>query len=246
MKTLIIGDSFVHDIVTTYADIAKKEYKKVIPFGLPGAGNDLIANTILLKYKEFDNIIINWTSSCRYDILINDKSIIKLLYKNSTHHIIENQFFLCSGGWRGNWIATRSKNIFESMYRNHFNVEDSWRRTLQNIIMVQQILESENINHISFFSYDTFICQSFTDYEKKFQATKLYDKNKWQKFLQKNKWTHVVDWSKVWMHKNQYTDTGGIMDWCHDNTTDTSHHPTTAGHEQFYQSIIKPWLEQHN
>lgn len=246
MSTLIVGESFVHDIVTTYADICRQHYKTVVPLGLPGAGNDLIANTVISKYKEYKNIIINWTSTCRYDILINEKSTINSLKRDSSYNVLDNQFWLCSGGWRGNWKNRSSEVFFKPMYRNHFYIEDSWRRTLQNIIMVQKLLESENKNHISVFSYDTFVSQSFTDYEKKFQTTKLYNKERWKKFLQNNEWTQTVDWSKIWMHKNQYTDTGGIMDWCHDNTTDTSHHPTTAGHKQFYQSIIKPWLAQHN
>ena len=246
MSTLIVGDSFVHDIVQTYADLARKENKNIKIIGLPGAGNDAIANTVVSKFKSFDNIIINWTSCCRYDVQINSHRLIKSVKGGSNNSVIDNKFWLHSGGWRGNWREDVSKFVFEPMYKYHFNIEDSWRRTLQNILMVQKTLDCEQKNYLNLFSYDTFVSQSFSDYEKEYQSSRLYNKNKWHKFLTNNTWTRLIDWKKVWFHKNQHSDTGGILDWCHDNTFDTSHHPTEKGHQQFYQSVFKPWLDQHN
>ena len=77
MNTLIVGDSFVHDIVKTYADCARKDYKDIQIIGIPGAGNDAIANTVMQNFQNFDKVIINWTSTCRYDIHISEKKLIK-------------------------------------------------------------------------------------------------------------------------------------------------------------------------
>ena len=61
----------MHDIVTTYADVAKKQIANVDIIGIPGAGNDAIANTVLSKFNDYDNVIINWTSTCRYDLQLS-------------------------------------------------------------------------------------------------------------------------------------------------------------------------------
>ena len=246
INTLIVGDSFVHDIVTTYADVAKKQIANVDIIGIPGAGNDAIANTVLSKFNDYDNVIINWTSTCRYDLQLSSKSIIKNFRKGTSHAVIDNKFWLFSGGWRGNWQNESSGIVFKHMYANHFDTEDSWRRTLHNIIMVQKTLSQQNKQHLSIFSYDTFISQSFCDYEKQYQATRQYDKQKWQNYLNDNSYTNFVDWASIWFHKNKYSNTGGVMDWCHDNTKDTSHHPSNQGHQAFYQYVIQPWIEQHN
>ena len=246
MNTLIVGDSFVHDIVKTYADCARKDYKDIQIIGLPGAGNDAIANTVLQNFKNFNKVIINWTSTCRYDIHISEKKLIKNLKKGTTNAVIDNKFWLFSGGWRGNWAKELSNFIFKPLYANNFDIEDSWRRTLQHILMVQKTLNCYNKKHLSIFSYDTFVSQSFSDYEKQYQATRLYNKNRWQKYLGSNNYTSLIDWQHIWFHKYKHSDTGGILDWCHDNTHDDSHHPTELGHQRFYHSIIKPWLEQDN
>lgn len=254
-KILIVGDSFVGDIdnyeyygVDTYAHYVIKNYKgHSTMLGIPGSGNDCIANTVLTHFEKYNLIIINWSSTCRYDILLTDKKLIKLFKNQATaNKIIDNAFWLFSGGWRGFWSRESAKYIFESLYKYHFQIEDSWRRTLEKILLVQKLLDQHNKKHLHIFSYDTFESQSFGDYEKEFQPKRIYNKQKWQKFSQTQHITKLIDWNKIWFHKNQYSNTGGIMDWCHDYTSDTGHHPTTVGHQQFYQSIIKPWLEQHN
>jgi len=245
-KTLIVGDSFVSDIVKTYADCIVQDYacKKI---GLSGGGNTIIADTVISNFIDFDNIIINWTSACRYDILNTDKSLIKMfkLSKN-THHVIDNKFWLISGGWRGSWRITETKFIFEPLYKYHFQIEDAWRRSLQNVLLVQNLLSNNNKNFFQMFSYDMFECQSFAHQSKQDRSQRIYNKKRWKKFCNNNSWLKFIDWNKIWFNSNQYSNTGGIMDWCHDNTEDTDHHPTKEGHEQFYQSIIKPWLDQHN
>jgi len=240
MKTLVVGDSFVTNKIQTYADHLCKIESDVVVKGLPGSGNDLISHVLLNEYKNYDRFIINWTSTCRYDLLISDDIKQNLYLDNCNHHYYNNQLFVNSGGWRGNWQKESTNTMFSSMYKHHFDVENSWRTTLQNMVMVHQLLQ--NKPHINFFSYDTFECIDFGSYEK--QNTKNYDGKKWEKFKQKNKWISNIEWNNVWFHKNSYTNTGGVMDWCHDNTDDTGHHPSGEGAKMFLLKVLTPWLGQ--
>jgi len=245
-KILLVGDSFVKDVVPTYANCVAKEFSCDV-IGLPGSGNDCISNTVMSNFLPYECIIINWSSTCRYDIQITDKFLIKMFKTDGpTHNIVNNKFWLSSGGWRGLWQKLSHKVIFEAIYKHHFQIEDAWRRSLTNILLTQNLLYNENKKIFQMFSYDTFESQSFCEYEKKYQSTRLYNKERWQKFCQANSWIKNIRWDDIWFYKNQYTSTGGIMDWCHDNTDDIGHHPTEKGHQQFYHSIIKPWIEQHN
>ena len=72
MKTLVVGDSFVTNKIETYADHLCKIQSDIVVKGLPGSGNDLISHVLLNEYKNYDRFIINWTSTCRYDLLISD------------------------------------------------------------------------------------------------------------------------------------------------------------------------------
>ena len=243
MKTLVIGDSFVQNKNTTYAHFLSDIVSNVTVRGLSGSGNDLISYLFLTEYKKFDRFIINWTSTCRYDVLVSD-DIKKNIFRNKcNHHFVNSHYFVNSGGWRGNWIKESTKDMFDPMYKYHFDMENSWRTTLQNILMVHTLLQGKP--HINFFSYDTFECASYGAYEKQF--TKKYDKSRWEKFIKKNKWTDEIDWNKIWFHKNAHTNTGGIMDWCHDNTNDHGHHPSADGAKAFLQKVLLPWLAKtHN
>lgn len=247
-KILICGGSFVHENGSfTYADHIKADFSDVTVIGVPGAGNDLTSNIVLSNFLEYETIIIDWTPTSRYDIQISDQNLIKLFEDiDIKKSFIDNNYWLMSGGSGSQHTQPGFNKIWHVLWKYHFQIEDSWRRTLQQILCTQQLLTNYNKNHLSLFSNDTFENQSFGDYEKEFQHTRSYDKSKWLKFLKNNKWTDLVDWPAIWFHKNQYTSTGGILDWCHDNTEDIGHHPSNNGHKQFYQSVLKPWIEAYN
>jgi len=240
MKTLVVGDSFVYNRIPTYALFLKKIEPDVTIKGLIGGGNDIISYQLLCEFEKYDRFIINWTSTCRYDVLVSDETKKKFFERNSNHHVVNESYFINSGGWRGLWYRQSGKKLFDSMYKYHFDIENSWRVTLEYMLMVHKLLEGKP--HIHFFSYDTFEAQDFGQYEKKDRKERVYNKQKWQNFLNKNKWTNLIDWDKVWFHKNEYTNTGGIMDWCHDNTLDDGHHPTERASREFVHKVLQPWL----
>lgn len=243
MKTLVVGDSFVANKIDTYAKFLQDIEPGVDVKGLSGGGNDIISYQLLCELKKYDRFVINWTSTCRYDVLVSDEIKKKLFNNNCNHHFVNNHYFVNSGGWRGNWTKESTKDMFDGMYKYHFDIENSWRTTLQNMLLVHKLLQGKP--HINFFSYDTFENVDFGAYEK--NQTKHYNKSKWMQFKQKNSWLQHIDWDKVWFHKNSQTETGGVMDWCHDNTEDNGHHPSAQGAKAFLQTVLIPWLsETHN
>ena len=242
MKTLVVGDSFVANKIDTYAKFLKDIQPDVTIKGLSGSGNDLICYQILAELHQHDRFVINWTSTCRYDVLVSDKTKRNIFANDCNYHFVNDYYFVNSGGWRGNWIKESTKDMFDNMYKYHFDIENSWRTTLQNMLLVHKLLQGKP--HINFFSYDTFENVNFGAYEK--NQTKHYNRSKWNQFKQKNSWIQHIDWDKVWLHKNTHTETGGIMDWCHDNTQDTGHHPSSDGAKAFLQRVLIPWLAQTN
>jgi len=243
MKTLVVGDSFVANKIDTYAKLLHDIQPDVTVKGLSGSGNDLISYQILTELHKHDRFIINWTSTCRYDVLVSDKIKRDFFANDCNYHFVNDYYFVNSGGWRGNWTKESTKDMFNGMYKYHFDIENSWRTTLQNMLLVHKLLQDKP--HINFFSYDTFENVDFGAYEK--NQTKHYNKSRWSLFKQKNPWLKQIDWDKVWFHKNSQTETGGIMDWCHDNTKDIGHHPSSHGAKAFLQTILIPWLAKtHN
>lgn len=250
MKTVIIGESFTKSRDTekkrneTYAWYLQQTQNNIDILAFPGSGNDLLSYVALSEIDNYDRFIINWTSTCRYDMMVNDKTKFEFYRGRCDDHLYKENLFVCSGGWRAYWNEQPTKHLFHAMYKYHFDIENSWRTSLQNILAVHQLLEKKNKTHINFFSYDTFENQSFGAYEKKYK--KLYNKKRWENFKIKNNWINNINWNAVWFHKNNFTNTGGILDWCHDNTDDDWHHPSGYAAKEFATKIIVPWLEQTN
>lgn len=241
-----MSGSSVYDKTTTYAKHVAEDFKNVEIKAVPGAGNSSICNAVLSNFKSFDIVIVNWTDTSRYDIQIEDKETINF-YKqtNNQMSMIDQNLWLMSCGFRGYRNNKDSIELWQTIYKKYFQVEDCWRKTFEQLLLVQSLLKIHKKKLINFFSFDTFTPVSFIEFEKKYQTKKIYNQKKWEKFLKNNSWLNYVDWSQVWFWKNKYTKTGGIMDWCHDNTDDIGHHPTDNGHKQFYNSIVKPWLEKY-
>ena len=247
-KILIVGDSFVsnsgvYDKTITYAKHVAQDFNSVDIKAIPGAGNSSICNAVLSNFKSYNIVIINWTDTSRYDIQLQDKESINY-YKQTNNQIamLDQNLWLMSNGLRGYRNNKDSIKLWEPIYKKYFQVEDCWRKTLEQLLLVQSLLKIHGKKFINFFSFDTFTPMSFIEFEKKFQTTKNYNQKRWKNFLKHNSWLDYIDWNQVWFWKNKYTETGGIMDWCHDNTNDKGHHPTDDGHEQFYNLVVKPWL----
>jgi len=246
MKILIVGDSFVAGSGAEGLSYAfQLQYKKTIDvtvLDFAGGGNDVIAHHVLKNFSDYNAIIINWTSSCRYDVCYSDSKKIKIHKGRSCQHNEGEKLWIHSGGWRGSWQIDSTKPLFHTMYKNHFDIEDSWRRTLTHMLTIDVLLK--NKPHLHLFSFNTFECVSFGDYEKNLE--KEYNKSKWGKYKDQNKWLDLIDWSNVWFHINQKSSTGGIIDWCHDNTEDIGHHPSKESHTKFLNDVVEPWINNIN
>jgi len=92
MKTLVVGDSFVYNRIPTYALFLKKIEPDVTIKGLIGGGNDIISYQLLCEFEKYDRFIINWTSTCRYDVLVSDETKKKFFERNSNHHVVNESY----------------------------------------------------------------------------------------------------------------------------------------------------------
>ena len=110
--------------------------------------------------------------------IYNHETKKKFFQRNINDHWVNESYFINSGGWRGLWYRQSGKKLFDSMYKYHFDIENSWRVTLEYMLMVHKLLEGKP--HIHFFSYDTFEAQDFGQYEKKDRKERVYNKQKWQ------------------------------------------------------------------
>ena len=243
MKILIVGDSFVQDgstksLKTSYAWLAKKQMQEIKfdIIGMIGAGNFAIGTTVLESYKNHNAVIINWSGISRYDLIISDKTKKKLFQKpHALSSTTTNLMFTHSGGPSSYQLHTTGET-FKNLYKYHYDDVHKTIETLQMIMLVNLFLDK--IPVLNLFSYD---CQLNLE-----------------EILQKYKWTNFIPWEKFWFHKNKSTNTGGIIDWCYDNSgndlyyhpnTDKDpkgRHPTNLGHAEFSKKILVPWINKLN
>lgn len=135
-KILVVGCSFSHHIwdgdnnkENSWPDWMKSEFGNtlyVMNLSIPGASNELIKRLITKKVLEehWDYVIIQWSTIDRWDYPIQ--------HEENTVFV---RYWPCGSNLQG-------KN--EYFYKHYYSTYGAVIDTLENILFLQQLLESEN------------------------------------------------------------------------------------------------------
>lgn len=136
-KILIVGCSFSHHIKedenkiqNSWADVLKETYGDklyVMNLSIPGASNQLIKRIVTKKVLEekWDYVIVQWSTIDRWDYPIQHE---------------EHNCFV-----RYYPSGSSTTGIKSEFYKKYYTVYSAVIDTLENILFVQQLLDSENI-----------------------------------------------------------------------------------------------------
>lgn len=136
---LVVGCSFSHhtegennDKQNSWADWISEELSDKIylcNISLPGASNELIKRMVTKKAFEnkWDHIIIQWSTIDRWDypIIHEDHTMFVRYWPNGSNLEDKREYF----------------------YKNYYSVYGAVIDTLENILFIQQLLDSENISY---------------------------------------------------------------------------------------------------
>lgn len=124
----------------------------VISLGKIGAGNEYIFNSIIeyLNNNQADLIIVQWASSYRLDLVIDNDLKQKI---TTTDEVYKDNIF--STGELQWWLSSASKIQYVQDYHlNYIGHTQHQRRTINYIISLQEILKQKNIPYLFFSSYE--------------------------------------------------------------------------------------------
>jgi hypothetical protein len=137
-RILIVGCSFSHQIKiendvieNCWVDYISKEYDYIHTMNLsvPGASNELIKRIVTKKVLEenWDHVIIQWSTIDRWDYpQINPQHTTFVKYQPMGSNLEGNN---------------------ELFYKNYYSVYGAVIDTLENILFIQQLLESESMSY---------------------------------------------------------------------------------------------------
>ena len=138
-KILIVGCSFSHkvwdgndNLHESWGDWITKEIGDeiyVMNLSMPGASNELIKRIVTKKVLEenWDHVIVQWSTIDRWDYPIQ--------------HEEHNQFVRY---WP---MGSNLEGKNEYFYKHYYSVYGAVIDTLENILFIQQLLESENVSY---------------------------------------------------------------------------------------------------
>jgi hypothetical protein len=138
-KILIVGCSFSHhiwngdnNIEESWVDYISKEFGDkihVTNLSMPGASNELIKRIVTKKVLEenWDYVIVQWSTIDRWDYPMQ--------------HTEHNQFVRY---WPN---GTNLEGQYEYFYKHYYSAYGATIDTLENILFIQQLLDSENVSY---------------------------------------------------------------------------------------------------
>lgn len=218
MRHLVVGCSFLCDL---YSD---NEHIKVIH--MPGAGNQLIAATVLheIAQEKYKSVYVTWSGINRVDIPIGLDLHRTFNTSYEYHRQLGSTVWYSSGGIGASGNSAECpgeiRKIFHSMYVGATQ-DYLTDLTLSSIVLVQGVLAQQHIPYKMSFIYDA---KNFSfDQELGWLVPVLGRLS-----------THtdlyaLVDWSKI-----QTTNTP--FEWCqtHGLLKEDRFHPTQAGISQWF------------
>jgi hypothetical protein len=122
-------------------------------YGQIGAGNEYIFNCAVraaINSPSSDIFVVQWALPFRFDKLIEDDSWAEII---QTDNIYNNNFGNIGGKkW---WLSSNSKLDVIKHYTNFYvQSEQLLNRTVLHMITLNKLLESKNIKHCYFFTYN--------------------------------------------------------------------------------------------
>ena len=244
MKIFVVGCSVVrgaHVEDPSWAEIIQQETNhKVDMVQANGMGNEYISHIVLQNIENYDAFIPVWSPADAKDICYSDKKKIKLFSNAGCISKDNDNLWVHSGGLNGSWHVEQTESVFRSYYKNQFDIIDSWTNLLSRMLLVNQMLK--NKKQLNLFYSDTLEKTPDGTFDK--ELSKDYNKERWQKFKQHWTYSNHIDWDTFWFHKNNHSNTGGLLQYCHDHSDTTGTHPSAEGHKIIFDEIIKPWLNK--
>lgn len=246
MKILVVGCSVVrgaHIQTPSWAEMLKEgSNHQVDMVQSNGMGNEYISHVILQNIEKYDAFVTVWSPADGRDICYSDKKKVKLFSSSGCTSKENNHLWVHAGGFNGSWHVEQTESVFRPYYKNQFDIIDSWYNLLSRILLVNQMLK--NKHQLNLFYSDTLVKTPDGIYDKNLQ--KDYNKERWQHFKETCSYVNHIDWSTFWFHHNEHSNTGGLVQYCHDNSDTTGTHPTEEGHQKILNEIINPWLNNCN
>tara|TARA_Y100001937_G_C7097198_1_gene320675 strand:+ start:305 stop:1045 length:741 start_codon:yes stop_codon:yes gene_type:complete len=242
MKILIVGCSVVRGAymeTPSWAEMVKQETQhEVDMIQSNGMGNEYISHVILQNMKNYDAFITVWSPADGRDICYSDRKKVKLFSSSGCTSKENDNLWVHAGGFNGSWHVEQTEPVFRPYFKNQFDVIDSWYNMLSRILLVNEMLK--NKHQLNLFYSDTLEKTPDGVYDK--NLPKDYNRERWEKFKETCSYVEHIDWDTFWFHKNAHSNTGGLVQYCHDNSDTTGTHPSPEGHKIIFENIIRPWL----
>lgn len=221
-KVLVGGCSFSqhngHQGWTAWTDFFKKEYQdqiELINVAQGSFGQALIIKTLMdeLIDRDFevDYVFVQWSAVGRA-YSTNQRDFFDRIMRQGEEYFApyEEEYVINTTGYEG-WVTDITNKIDEEYYVN----------SIDKIILFKYLLESKNIPYTMFWGWEQI-------------TPELYQKKK--------KWLDIMYDENFW----RFNQNGGMLEWIVDKigkengyAAPDDFHPSTQGHELFYNEIIK-------
>ena len=221
----MVHGKYIEPYKTWPVELARLTNSNPVCKGRGGVGNFYISNKVyetiddpstysstVKVYETIDDsdnsvVIVMWSGIDRVDIAVSSKE--QFYFIDERRDDVND--WLHSGG--NNPI----KKHFNDYYKTYHTEEDSYLKTLQHIIGVQEFLSNRNIPHL-FLTY----MDIFTDRYRKYKRAKNLENH--------------INWNKFHFPNGKF---GGMEEWVGDNnfTYLQDGHPTPESHRKFAEYL---------
>lgn len=226
MKTLLIGgcsfSQYNIDPWISWTNLLRNEYKdqiNIINRAQSSFGQSLIIQSLMdeLIERDFkvDYVIIQWSAVGRAYSTNQIDFVDKIMSQGEQYFApCAEEYVINKKGYEG-WVTDINNQIDEDFYTS----------SIDKMILFKYLLESKNIPYTMFWGWEQL-------------SPEFYQKKK--------KWIDILYDQNFWRFNGQ----GGMLEWIVDKLGEKNSyaapddfHPSTQGHELFYNHIIKDILK---
>lgn len=121
-RLIVSGCSFTFHLQPTWPMFLSKKFDETYCFGIGGAGNDYIFNSIIdadsmLKFNQDDTIIIEWSGDHRLDHFIEDGDSIRWVTQGDLSHRPVDEFAMLNSYFPEKGLKKKTINYMLAVYR---------------------------------------------------------------------------------------------------------------------------------
>jgi hypothetical protein len=157
MKLLTVGDSFTYgdeleDLLDAWPYVLGNAIKyQVTNLGSPGTGNDLILQSAIDNYEEYDIVIIAWSHFARIDF-----------------HDYESEYTIWPGGNLTKWndVTLEHRAELQKYIDKHHNDVYYYHQYIWKVVSLQQFFKSINQKYIMINSFGNNVMHEHAPTEK--------------------------------------------------------------------------------